>query len=76
MKYVNKVIGYPILYNEHGMLVYCDRSGYIFVQNILSGTSIRINSAPFNCGGLQFITNESVDCVRVNDEIGWCVGPA
>lgn len=47
----------------------------IFVEDVRTGTTIRISNYPYGSGGLQFTTDHLVEPIRVTNMIGWRVGP-
>ena len=67
--------GFPILFENGPVRVYKNPSNEIFVEDIRSGATMRINSYPHLEGGLRFTTDRRVEPVQVNGMIGWRVGP-
>ena len=66
---------FPILFEDGRVQVYKNPTNEIFVMDIQSGVTIRINSYLYSDGGLQFTTDGRVEPVRVANMIGWRVGP-
>jgi len=66
---------FPILFEDGRVRVYKNPTNDIFVEDIRSGATIRINSYPHVDGGLQFTADGRVEPVLVNNMIGWRVGP-
>ena len=67
--------GFPILYKDGSIRIFKNPTNEIFVEDIRSGATMRINSYPHLDGGLQFTTDGRVEPVKVNGVIGWRVGP-
>lgn len=65
---------FPILFEDGRVRVYKNPTNEIFVEDIRSGATMRINSYPHLDGGLQFTTDGRVEPVQVNGMIGWRVG--
>ncbi|MEK7187904.1 MAG: hypothetical protein AAB691_03625 [Patescibacteria group bacterium] len=66
---------FPEIYNDGRIRVYRNPSREIFVEDVRSGTTIRISSYLGNGGGLQFTTDALVEPIRITNMIGWRVGP-
>ena len=68
---------FPILYDDGRVRVYKNPTNEIFVEDIRSRVTMRINSysCPDEDGGLQFTTVGRVEPVRVHGTIGWRVSP-
>ena len=62
--------GFPILFEDGRVRVYTNQSREIFVENVQSGVTMRINP---DGDGLQFTTQERVEPTLVHGMIGWRV---
>lgn len=63
---------FPILFEDGHVRVYKNPTNEIFVEDVRSGTTMRINS--YSHGeGLQFTTDGRVEPTHVNGMIGWRV---
>jgi len=66
---------FPILYEDHRVRVFKNPTNEIFVEDVRSGATMRINSYPHLDGGLQFTTDGRVEPIRVTNTIGWRISP-
>ena len=64
----------PILFDNGLIQVYKNPANEIFVEDIRSGTTMRINSYSHLSGGLQFTTDGRVEPIQINGTIGWRIG--
>ena len=64
---------FPILYEDGCLRVYKNPTNEIFVEDLRSHTTIRINQCHHLCGGLQFTVDGRVEPIQVNGMIGWRV---
>ena len=66
--------GFPILFEDGNLRVYKNPTNEVFVEEVASGVTIRINAYPYARGcGLQFTTDALVEPTVVNNTIGWAV---
>ena len=65
---------FPILFEDGDKRVFKNPANEIFVEDVRSGVTMRINSHGHG-EGLQFTTIGRVEPVTVNGSIGWRVGP-
>lgn len=66
---------FPILHDNGRIRVYKNPCGEVFVKDIRSGATMRINSYGYGRGGLSFTTDGRVEPIRVTNTIGWLVEP-
>ena len=65
---------FPILFQDGDVRVYKNPTNEIFVEDIRSGATMRINS--YGHGeGLQFTADGRVEPIQVNGMIGWRISP-
>ena len=79
---------FPEVFNNGKLRVYLNPREEVFVEDVRSGVTIRLNRFPHLTGGLQFTTSADVDPIglqfvtdgrvepiRVSNMVGWRVGP-
>jgi hypothetical protein len=66
---------FPVRIEKRGLRVFENPSGELFVEDIRSGTQMRMSSYPHGKGGIEFTTDQLVEPIRVTNTIGWRVGP-
>lgn len=64
---------FPILFEDGRVRVYKNPTNEIFVEDIMSGVTMRINYS--HDGGLQFTADGRVEPIHINGMIGWRVSP-
>lgn len=74
-KFVYGNEGFPVLYDNGQIRVYKNPTDEVFVEDLKSGMTMRINSYHHIAGGLQFTTEGRVEPVRVSNTIGWSIRP-
>lgn len=65
---------FPIHWEGNDLRVFTNPCGELFVEDVRSGVTMRINS--FHPGnGIEFTTSGRVEPVRVSNMIGWSIRP-
>lgn len=65
---------FPILFEDGNKRVYKNPRNEIFVEDVRSGVTMRINSHGHG-EGLEFTTDGRVEPIRIGGMIGWRVSP-
>lgn len=74
-KYMRGNPQFPILFEGGGLRIFKNPRNEIFVQDVKSGTEIRLAPYPHLEGGLEFTTNSLVEPIQINGGIGWLIAP-
>ena len=74
-KHMHGSESFPILFEDGRVRVYKNPTNEIFVEDVQSGTTMRINQYPHLNGGLRFTTEGLVEPVLYHGNIAWRVGP-
>ena len=65
---------FPVLFEDGRVRVYKNPTNEVFVEDIRSGATMRINSYGHG-DGIEFTANGRVEPIQVNGMIGWRVSP-
>jgi len=65
---------FPILFEDGRVRVYKNPTNEIFVENIRSGVTMRIDSSLYD-DGIRFTADGRVEPIQINGMIGWRVSP-
>lgn len=65
----------PEIYDDGKVRITRNNCREIFITDVRTGTTIRLDSDPYNPGGLRFTTSGRVEPIRITNMIGWRVGP-
>jgi hypothetical protein len=69
-KYKDRNHQFPIHYEGRGLRVFTNPTGELFVEDIASKVTLRMNST-HRPEGLQFTTDAYLDPIHVTNMIGW-----
>ena len=66
---------FPEIFRNKKVRIYLNPSEEIFIEDIESGVTIRLNNYYHSEGGLLFTTSGIVEPIRLSNMIGWSVVP-